>query len=462
MVVATGEPEVGGPRPPRFASAALATFGAQLGAALLSFVSVLIVSRALGPSGRGQVAFLTTIAVLSSNVALLGIQEAHANFAAAEPENRRALATNSLILSVLLGGACVGLLGGLVALFPGLAREPWTLLGLALGSIPMLILQTYLQFFVSADYAFGMYNLSWVITPLLTVAVNGTLAGLHLLTVTIAFGNWVAAQAAATVLLLWFVARRSVGFGRPETRLARRALGFGLRTHFGRLMMFGNYRADQWFVGSMAGSRELGLYSIAVAWSEVLFYLPSAFVIVQRPYLVRAGSRDAALRAARVFRAGILLTALLAVAVIATAPVLCVTVFGSGFRGSIDDLRVLALGAFGIVAVKQLGNALTAQRRPGLASVAATLAFAVSIVLDVLLIPDHGGLGAALASTLSYSLGGIATAVLFLRVFSLPATKLLPRGRELPGFVGELWQLRSRSGPAPAAAVSGRRPEPRP
>jgi O-antigen/teichoic acid export membrane protein len=456
MVVATGEPELGGPRPPRFTSAALATFSAQLAAALLSFVSVLIVSRALGPSGRGDVAFLTTIAVLSSNVALLGVQEAHANFAAAEPQNRRALATNSLILSLLLGAACIALLAALVALFPALAREPWTLLALALGSIPMLILQTYLQFFVSADYAFGMYNLSWVITPLLTVVVNGVLAALHRLTVTIAFGNWVAAQGAATILLLWFVARRSVGFGRPELALARRALGFGLRTHFGRLMMFGNYRADQWFVGSMAGSRQLGLYSIAVAWSEVLFYLPSALVIVQRPYLVRAERGDAARRAARVFRAGILLTALLTLVVILLAPVLCVTVFGSDFRGSIVDLRVLALGAIGIVAVKQLGNALTAQRRPGLTSIAATIAFALSIVLDVVLIPSHGGLGAAIASTISYSVGGVAIAVLFVRIFALSPAELIPRGRELPTFIGEVWRLRSGSEPAPA--VSGRRP----
>jgi O-antigen/teichoic acid export membrane protein len=447
MVVREG-PEESGTRPPRFTSAAVGTFGAQLGAALLSFVSVLIVARALGPSGRGHVAFLTTIAVLSSNAALFGVQEAHANFAAAEPHRRRALATNSVLLSLVFGGACAGLLSVLIVAFPGFADEPWTLLGPALAAIPLLILQTYLQFLVSADYSFGMYNLSWLITPLIVVVVNGILAAFDRLSVGLAFGNWVAAQGVATLLLLAFVARRSAGFGRPDGGLVRRALRFGLKTHFGRLMMFGNYRADQWFVGAMAGSRELGLYSVAVAWSEVLFYLPTALVIVQRPYLVRAAPADAGRHAARVFRAATLLTALLAVGLIALAPVLCVTVFGSSFRGAVDDLRVLLVGAFGIVAVKQLGNALTAQRRPGLASIAAVIAFAASLLLDVILIPDHGGLGAAAASAISYTLGGVIVVTLFVRVFGARVADLVPRGRELPLLVGEVWRSRLRGGAA--------------
>jgi O-antigen/teichoic acid export membrane protein len=442
--------------PPRFASAAIATYAAQLGAAVLSFANVLVVSRVLGPSGRGEVAYLTTIAVLSSNVALFGLQEANANIAASESEQRRSLATNSIVLSIVLGGLCVALLAPLVAVFPGVANGLGRgVLWLALGSIPALILQVYLQFLVAADFGFGMYNMSWLLPALVNVVANGVLAGAGALTVATGFGTWVGGQALATALLLWYVGRRSAGFGRPDLPLAGRSLRFGLKTHFARLMMFGNYRADQWFVGGLAGARELGLYSIAVAWSEVLFYLPTALVVVQRPYLVRASGKEAAGRAAAVFRASCLITAACVVGVILLAPILCVSVFGSGFRGSIDDLRVLALGAFGIVAVKQLGNALTAQRRPGLSSVAAGIAFAASIVLDIILVPSHGGLGAAIASTLSYTLGGAAVAFFFVRILGARASELVPRAREIPWFVREVWRLgRARRAPDVATATA--------
>ena len=86
------------------------------------------------------------------------------------------------------------------------------------------------------------------------------------------------------------------------------------------------------------GSGSLGLYSVAVAWAEALFYLPTALGMVQRLDL-RASATDAGARAAVVFRAALLLTALLAVGLVVAAPILCVTIFGEEFRGSIDDLR---------------------------------------------------------------------------------------------------------------------------
>lgn len=64
-----------------FLRSTLSTFGAHLGVGVFSFLNVLIISRALGPSGRGQVALLTTIGVTMSFVCTLGVQEANVNFA---------------------------------------------------------------------------------------------------------------------------------------------------------------------------------------------------------------------------------------------------------------------------------------------------------------------------------------------------------------------------------------------
>ena len=62
-------------------------------------------------------------------------------------------------------------------------------------------------------------------------------------------------------------------------------------------------------------------------------------------------------------------------------------------------------------AMKLFGNALTAQRQPMLANAALAIAFGATIGLDLLLIPRYGGVGAAWASTLAYTAGGIAVAV---------------------------------------------------
>ena len=202
---------------------------------------------------------------------------------------------------------------------------------------------------------------------------------------------------------------------------------FGLKAYGGRALQVGNFRLDQWLVGAIAGSRELGLYSVAVAWSEGLFILPRAVMEAQRPILIRAGRRSAGVQAAAVLRLSMLVTVPAALAVVLLAPFLCVTIFGSDFRGSIDDLRVLAFGALGIASMKILGSALIAQNKPLLDTMATAVAFVATIALDLLLILDHGGLGAAYASTAAYTVGGVAVAVVAARTLRFPVSLLLPR-----------------------------------
>lgn len=436
-----------GPPPPRFASAALATYGTRLAVAALSFGSILVVARSLGPEGRGEIALLTAIATLSSQLAVLGVDEANVNMAGTDATRRPALASNSLILAALFGGLAVAVLLPLFELFPGIGGDTSEgLRWLALAAIPGLVLQTYLNFLIRGGFGFGITNVAWFLSPAIAFVGNVAMALTGVLSVTSAFVLWIAAHTAATIVLVWYVGRRLDGFGKPDLSLARRALSFGVRSHLGRVMMSGNYRADQWFVGAIAGSRELGLYSIAVAWSEVLFYVPTVLVLVQRPFLVRADREEARRRAAKGFRAGVVLTAPLVVGAVLFAPFLCTTIFGSEFAGAVDDLRILVIGVFGLLALQQLGNALTAQGRPGLWTIAAACAFVATVTLDLALIPEFGGAGAAVASRIAYALGGAVAIVLFLRVLGGPASALVPRLGEVPEYARTLFRPGRRGG----------------
>jgi O-antigen/teichoic acid export membrane protein len=437
---------------PSFARSATMTYGTQVAAAFLSLGNVLIIARVLGAEGRGHVAFLTAIAWLTASLSTLGLQEANSNLAAAEPRTRRALATNSVLLSGLVGGAAIVVLSVLVALVPAVGgdSDP-ALLWLTFAFLPVIILQFLLRMLVQADYGFAVSNAAFILAPILNVAVNGTFAVFGVLTVGTAVGVWLAGQALEVVILGGYLQLRLAGFGRPDFGLAQRALGFGLRAHAGRVMQLGNYRLDQWLLGAISGPRELGLYSVAVAWAEALWYLPTALAYVQRPDLVRARAEEARRRALGVFRAAAVVTGAAALAMIVAAPVLCVTIFGADFRGSIDDLRVLVAGAFGMMALKLFGSALVARGYPGLQSLAIGAGFACTVALDIILIPPFGGLGAALASTLAYTAAGIVVAVIFLRALGGRASELVPRTADLLW----LWDLVRRQ-------LRRRPPPPRP
>jgi len=423
---------------PAFLGAATQTFGAQVGVAFLSLGNVLIVSRYLGPTGRGDIAFLTAIAMISSNLATMGIHEANVNLAGSEPRLRRALAGNSLLLSGIFGALAIGAVVALVLVAPAVAGgvDPW-LLALTLASFPILVLNTYVRALLQGEYGFSISNATLALPALINVGVNGTLALLGQLTVGLAVGTWIAGQTIATVMMVWYLARRSRGFGRPNMALVRRTLSFGSRSHVGRVMLLGNYRLDQWILGAIAGPSQLGVYSVAVALAEALFLLPSSLAAVQRPDLVRVSQAEAVRQSSAVFRNALLLTAIAGIVLIALAPWIVVGLFGDEFRGATNQLRVLVCGAFGVVALKQLGSALTARQKPSLASLAIGCAFVSTVVLDLLLIPHHGGMGAAIASTVSYTLGGIVVLVIFTRSLGGTRHELVPRADD----ARDVWAL---------------------
>ena len=437
-----------------FVSAAAATYATNMLAAALSLANVLVTARQLGPSGRGELVFLTTVAMLAAALSSFGVEEAHANLAATKPGARRTLASNSVAFGVGLGALAACVVALLMAFFPSAAADSDPQLRIvAFAAIPILLVQLYLQFLVRADYGFTIANVATLVAVVLNFLVNAVLALLGQITVGTALAAWLGGQLVATGMLAWYVRTRLVGFGRPERGLAGDAFAFGIRAHAGRVMKTGNYRLDQWLLGSISGARELGLYSVAVAWAEALFYLPEALGMVMRPDVARASASEAGRRTALVFRVAILITLPVVVVLIVAAPILCITVFGDEFAGSVADLRLLAPGAFGITAMKLLGNALTAQRRPMLANSAIAVAFAATIALDLLLIPRHGGAGAAIASTLAYSAGGIAVGVIFARTLRVPGVDFVPRLRDVRRLVAALRERRRKAPdemPAPA------------
>ena len=411
------------------------TYAANVGGAFLSLASVLVVSRVLGAEGRGEIAFLTAIAWFTANLATLGLNEANANLAASRPGVRRALATNSVGLALLLGAAALGLIAVLVTVFPAIAGDAdTTLLWATLGFLPLLILQPFLRFLVEADYGFRVSNAARVIPPALNVAINGLLAAVGLLTVGSAVAVWLGGQTLTVLLLAWYVQRRLAGFGRPDRALARYALRFGMKAHLGRVMLLGNYRLDQWLLGAISGSRELGLYSVAVAWAEALWYLPTALAAVQQPDLVRARAKDVARQAARIFRVTIVFT---------TASVLshghCRTrALRWHLRRGFPRVHGRSSSAFGRGARRCGAEAVRRRPRSPRSARAPDLRAGGRLCVhggarrpsD----PTAGGLGAALASTLAYSVAGTVMAVTFVRALDGSPSELVPRPGEIATF----------------------------
>lgn len=124
------------------------------------------------------------------------------------------------------------------------------------------------------------------------------------------------------------------------------------------------------------------------------------------------------------------LTAILAgILVLVAAPVVDL-LYSARFGASAAVVRILAPGIVLFSAARVLGNDIAARGRPLVNSVVAAISVVCNIALNVVLIPRYGINGAAWASTASYSVLFVATAVVYRRLTQVPLRVLVIPSRE--------------------------------
>ena len=378
------------------------------------FTAVLILARALGPTGRGTIAFITVTALVAARLAGLGIGEATAVFVARRPEARGALLTNAVVF--MLGGALVAsavACGVLIAVgderpagvgAPELAILAGATVVSALGESGYFVL-------LGTDrlrpLALITATASWVY-PLFLLALWSTV-GLTVLRAAIA---WTVAESIRAAAYLG-QASRGITLARINPGLIAEAVSFGSRAWVGSLARFLNFRTDQILMGFLASEAALGVYAVAVNSSEVLLYLPAAMATALLPAAARAEAGLRTEQALGTFRSAAVVTVAAALAAAALGPLLLPVVFGAPFEASVTPFLWLLPGALGFAATAVFSSALMAGSSPGLSSVGPLVSLVLGLALDVVLIPRFGASGAAAAASAAFLVGGSAALVAF-------------------------------------------------
>jgi O-antigen/teichoic acid export membrane protein len=400
------------------------------------FVAVLMLARALGPAGRGTIAFITVTVLVAAKVASLGIGEATSVLVARRPEVRGALLSNAV--AFMVGGAAVAAAVACAALVVLGEAGP---AGIGAPELAVIAGATLVSAAGDAGYMslLGMDRLrsiavvtasaSWLY-PLFLIVLWST-AGLTVLRAALA---WTAAESIRALAYL-SQATRGVAFSRPDRGLLAEAMRFGSRAWAGSLARFLNFRTDQLLMGFLASEAALGVYAVAVNASEVLLYLPAAMATALLPAAARADGTLRTEQALRAFRSAAIVTGAAAIAAAAVGPWLLPFVFGGEFEASVTPFLWLLPGAIGFAATAVFSYALVAASKPGSSSIGPVVALVVGVVLDLVLIPRFGAAGAAAAASAAFLAGGSAALYVFRRRDAFAwRSLLLPRRSDLAVF----------------------------
>jgi O-antigen/teichoic acid export membrane protein len=383
------------------------TFMTRAGTFVLGFVGQVWIARVLGPEGKGAYAVLTLIPVLIAQVATLGINTAHVYLIGRQKTAFKPAAENALTFSLVVGGLLLGIywlsrdwIDPL--LFKNISSGITAWVSLTFPLHLLFLVFNYLALARSDFVAFNLPNLGRSAYVLLGLILLTPWHKIDLYNVNLV---WVATNVILAVQCWWLIFRRERFRLRWHPALFRTSLRFGLASHLGTIFYLLGWRLDIVLCNVYLDTRAVGFYSVAVLIGEVLWFIPHTLAVVLLPEVSQLPNERSERLTSQLCRLTLFSSALGAVMLVAVAPLLVHVIFGSDFSPAVSPLWVLLPGIVFDGCSRILTSFFVGRGLPMTSTRAAALVFFSNLLINLWLIPRLGIMGAALATTISYTLG---------------------------------------------------------
>jgi len=377
---------------------------------VLSIAYQVIVARRLGPASFGLFVLALAIANLFAEGSDLGLDYGVLRFGgiaydASDPGGFRAILRPAVLGSLLVGAAAAAVLATGSALVAHLFHKPGlgpVLIPLAL-SVPFTCTTEVLRA--------GLRAMGNAVRPVAATSLIGP--GLRLITAALivvfvrsapAVGWAYLATECAVFLITTVMLWQLIPSADRQRSPVKQLVSFSVPMSLNRLLLYGNNQTEIVFLGFLAPTVTLGVFGVARRLSALLSGLLGSMSILFNPIVAGMHHSHRTRELDQVFKTSTrwLVTLALPICLIEVlfAPDV-LSVFGKEYSGGAVALVVLALG--------QLVNAGTGtvsnlQAMAGYAKITlmnSLLFLSLSVVLDLLLIPRFGLLGAAVANSSS-------------------------------------------------------------
>jgi O-antigen/teichoic acid export membrane protein len=411
-------------------------FATRIFTTALAIFNGFLLARLLGPAAKGETYLVTLPPTTIMVLIQFGLPVAFSYFAGRS--RTEGLVRQAIILTGVLSAISLAIT---VAILPLLTdtflRGPDPILIVfGLCALPILLLETFATSIAIARKAVLPYAVACFVysvgATILVIVLVGVL-GLGVPGAVTAFVLYSLIGTSGYVL----VARRAtaanpVHIGVRYSELFR----YGLPMYAGSVTMFFSKRADVFLLAAMLADPAvpLGNYSIAVTMAEMVFFFSGSVESVYLPHVAGSSREDSDRHVAAVSRITLLLTATSALALVPIGTAM-VNLLLPAFDQALPALDVLLPGVVSLSVGKVVGSYVAGLGRTVALSVINVGGFALNIVLNLVLIPRYGIVGAAVASLVSYTATSLTITVIASRLSGTSALAFWTPRREDASFV---------------------------
>lgn len=393
----------------------------QVTSSILYFVALWVTTRQLGAHDNG---LLVTALLLPQtlyaflNLGLGPSHVFHMSSGIGSPRTMRRM--NWTLALALWGTAALALLladdAAISHYLPGTAKRTALYASLL---FPMMLLAAWTSALIQGARDYATYNKTALTQPVVFCAGVLALGALQAVSVPAVLACHILSQAA-----LWLASELRVRrYAAPAVATGLKlssAVAFGLRAHLSNVITFLNYRVALYLVSFLLDPAAAGRYALAIQLAEVLWMIASAATVVVFPESAAHNNAPAALQkmVRRIAMSVVRITLAGGVLAGALSVVAIPWVFGRDYAGSVLPFVILLPGIVIWSYMSVLANSLAGMGSQRVNIQGALLSFTLNGGGCLLAIPVLGMAGAALASSIAFTVTALYTIYMYGRIMA--------------------------------------------
>jgi O-antigen/teichoic acid export membrane protein len=407
--------------------------------AVLAIPTSIIVARALGPHDKGIYTLVLLVPGLLDQLGNLGLAGANTYFIGSKRFSLTDIASNSLVFGTMasVSLAALFLLAYRYFLPPFFQNVDPSLIYLILLAVPFSITPIYFRHILLAKFRVKEFNLFNILQSALLLGGSAVI----LLLLNKGVFSLVLLSILISMVMFGFSFLRVNRLAEIRFRLKRgllkESLRYGIKVHLANLFTFLHYRSDIFLVSYFIGATQVGFYSIAVGIAEMVWMIPSSIQTILFPVVASSGPGESKETTGTLLRHTLLVTLLACVGLAVFGRWAIVILYGSAFLPSFMPLLILLPGIMAVSLTSISAAYLAGIGKPIFAMYASLASLGLNIGLNLLFIPEWGIVGAALATSISYSLGFFIVFFFFLKLSGgKPRDILLVKPEDIRFYIG--------------------------
>jgi O-antigen/teichoic acid export membrane protein len=386
-------------------------------AALLTSV---LIARVLGPETNGEIAAILVYPSVFMSLGTLGIRQSTTFYIGKNIFPLEDI--KSSIAKIWVSSSLISiLLSSLLILFFSNVTDDYLIITLAVLPIPFYLFNSYISGIYLGKNEIKSFNrVNWIPPTIIffttLILIYHFRFGIEGYLLAIVLGN-------LGIFLLLFT-KNEFGkhlFSNARRKVSKKLIGLGLMYAVSLFIITLNYKFDIILLDQLSTSKDTGIYSKGAGVAQYLWQIPMLFSTLI--FAGSANSKNDTTYSSKVFsllRVTLFFSILVATALFLLSDDIIVLLFGKEFAASANSFNILLPGVILLIFFKVLNMDLAGKGKPLVSLKAMLPALIINIILNYQFIPKYGSDGAALASSISYGLGGILFLYFYSKTIKVP------------------------------------------